>query len=320
MPNTVLWREIQRHNFTSLKSLADFLELTPTQIKELDLHSLFPLNLPRRLAQKISKRTLDDPIFRQFVPLIDEKIEKVGFSCDPLSEDQARPTPKLLHKYNERALMLPTSGCAMNCRYCFRRHFAYETTNPGFEEELAYIRADTSLREIILSGGDPLSLSNSNLATLFTELEQIPHLRRIRIHTRFPIGIPERIDQELVDILKACSLQIWFVIHCNHPNELDVEVLEALKRVPAPLLCQSVLLRGVNDSIQTLKALFERLVDHGITPYYLYQLDPIAGATHFEVHEERGRALMEELALHLSGYALPKYVREVAGEGSKTPV
>ncbi|NGX54188.1 MAG: L-lysine 2,3-aminomutase, partial [Chlamydiae bacterium] len=161
MLTTLPWREIQRQNFTSLESLADFLELSHAQITKLDLHSPFPLNLPLRLAQKIPKSTLDDPIFRQFVPQIAEKIEKVGFSCDPLGESQARPTPKLLHKYKERALMLPTSGCAMNCRYCFRRHFAYETEKSGLDEELAYIRADTTLREIILSGGDPLALSNS---------------------------------------------------------------------------------------------------------------------------------------------------------------
>jgi EF-P beta-lysylation protein EpmB len=220
-------------------------------------------------------------------------------------------------------LLICTSACAMHCRYCFRQNFDYETENKGFAEELAMIAEDSSLHEILLSGGDPLSLSNTSLKALIEALAKIPHLKRLRFHTRFPIGIPERIDDEFLDILEKTRFQTWFVIHTNHPQELDKDIFQALKKVQKlgiPVLNQTVLLKGVNDNLETLKKLCETLVDQGILPYYLHQLDRVQGSHHFEVAEERGHELIEELLKEIAGYAVPKYVREISGEPSKTPL
>jgi KamA family protein len=209
----------------------------------------------------------------------------------------------------------------MNCRFCFRQNYDYETQDKTFAQEIELIRQDPSLSEIILSGGDPLSLSNETLTNLIRQLDQIPHLERLRFHTRFPIGIPERIDKEFLALLEQIRLQVFFIIHSNHPSELDAQVLSALKKIQKlgiPVLNQAVLLHGVNDNIPTLKALCEKLAGNGILPYYLHQLDRVQGAAHFEVSEEKGRALIAELTELMSGYAVPKYVKEEAGEPSKT--
>src|SRR3990167_3963712 len=216
-----LWREIQKKNFTRVEPLADFLALAPSRRRQLLTGPRFPLNLPIRLAEKMEKDTLDDPIFRQFVPLQEETIPTPGFVSEPLQDQQFRNTPKLLQKYQGRALLLTTSACAMNCRFCFRQNFPYEKETLGFAEEIAYLQKDPTLSEVILSGGDPLSLSDELLQELFTSLDAIPHLQRIRFHTRFPLGIPERIDDSFLTVLAASSKQIFFTIHCNHPRELD---------------------------------------------------------------------------------------------------
>ncbi len=313
-----LWRQIQRENFTKWGDLCAFLKLDPIQQEWIKKKSSFPLNLPRRLAEKIKKGTLEDPIFKQFVPTIQEDEKKEGFSCNPVGDEEVQ-RGKYLQKYEGRVLLLVTSGCAMHCRYCFRQHFPYQTLS-GFEEELGLIREDTSLKEVILSGGDPLSLRNEVLATLMRQIEEIPHIKRVRFHTRFPIGIPERIDEGFLAILASTSLQVWFVIHANLAQELDEEVLFSLKQVQKlaiPVISHTVLLRGVNDSVSLLQELFEKMVDHGIQPYYLFQLDRVEGAAHFETSEEEGHLLMEALRKRLSGYAIPRYAKEVAGLPSK---
>lgn len=318
-----MWRQVLRKNFTQKEALADFLELTPQQREKLLQQPNFPLLLPLRLAQKIAKGTLDDPILRQFVPLNEEKLPVSGFLEDPVGDCQAQKTARLLCKYEGRALIMPTGACAMHCRYCFRQHFDYATCDRTFADELQVIKEDSSLREIILSGGDPLSLSDSVLDHLLTSLAAIPHLRRIRFHTRVPIGIPERIDASFLALLAKVPQQIWFIIHANHPKELDEEVLFALKKLHhqgVVLLCQSVLLRGVNDKVEILQELCETLIDHGIQPYYLHQLDRVQGAAHFEVPEEEGLRLMDELSRKLPGYGVPRYVREVPGQPSKTTI
>lgn len=317
------WQQVLRTNFTQIEPLADFLELDEEQRKKLLKRPSFPLNLPRRLALKIEKGRLDDPILRQFLPLIDEEQEVPGFTSDPVGDLRARRAPRLLKKYCQRALMLPTSACAMHCRYCFRREFDYAELPHQFDEELAAIAADTSLSEIILSGGDPLSLPDRTLIPLIEALSAIPHLNRLRFHTRFVIGIPERITDPLLNALATSRLQVWFVIHCNHRLELDDEVAAQLKRIAKlgiPLLNHTVLLKGVNDNLETLIELCERLVNCGIQPYYLNQLDRVSGAAHFEVDRERGLELIGGLELALSGYAVPKYAEEIAGEGSKKRV
>ena len=209
----------------------------------------------------------------------------------------------------------------MHCRYCFRQNFAYEKETLDFRKELEELAQDPSLTDIILSGGDPLSLSHLTLERLIKDLDAIPHLKKLRFHTRFPMGIPERIDEAFLNLLTHIRMQTIFIIHCNHPNELDEDVLAALKKIQKlgiPVLNQCVLLSGVNDSLVTLHELFEKLTNHGILPYYLHQLDQVKGASHFEVEENRGRALIDALTAKLPGYAIPKYVREVPGKMSKT--
>jgi EF-P beta-lysylation protein EpmB len=313
------WRELLKRNFTKWDPLCTFLELDPPLRAQILQKSAFPLNLPFRLAQKIEKNRLDDPILRQFVPLSAEEEPVDGFLQDPLAESLFCKTPKFIHKYRSRALLIPTSACAMHCRYCFRRHFPYEVHDKSLQSEIALIAQDPSLEEIILSGGDPLSLSNTALETLLDALEAIPHIKRVRLHTRFPIGIPERLDEQFLSLLER-RYQIWMVIHCNHPRELDDDVIAGLKgvmRCGIPVLNQAVLLKGVNDSVESLTLLCTRLVDSGILPYYLHQLDRVQGAHHFEVDEERGFALIEELRRQVSGYAVPQYVREIPGAESK---
>jgi EF-P beta-lysylation protein EpmB len=307
------WRSIQRRNVTRWEQLCERLGMELERVE-----SEFVLNIPERLVAKMESR-LDDPILRQFLPVAEEERTVGGFVPDPLREGEAHRASRLLQKYAGRALLMPTSACGVHCRYCFRRHM--EPEKGGLEEALEEIANDETLREVILSGGDPLSLDNGVLEGLCGMLDGIAHLKRLRFHTRFPIGIPERIDEGFLQLLGRRRLQVWFVVHCNHPRELDPDVLEALgqvRRMGVPVLNQTVLLRGVNDDLATLKELFERLVDGGILPYYLHQLDRVAGTAHFEVEEERGHQLMGQLMQQLSGYAVPRYVREVAGEASKT--
>lgn len=317
------WREIQRKNFTSLAELTSFLELSSEQSQRLLARPSFPLNLPRRLAEKIEKQRLDDPILRQFVPTQQELEQHPEFSSDPVADQLASIEKKCVKKYAGRVLLLTTGACAMHCRYCFRQNYPYTPHQAGLTKELSVIRSDPSVKEVILSGGDPLSLSNRHLATILTELDSIEHVKRIRFHTRFPIGIPERIEPEFLQLLASIQTQIWFVVHSNHPKELDPDVLTAFKQIQKlgiPVLNQWVLLRGVNDDLDTLKELCEKLSDHGIFPYYLHQLDRVEGGAHFEVSEEKGRYLIQELTKQLSGYSVPKYVREIPGEPSKTPL
>jgi EF-P beta-lysylation protein EpmB len=317
------WREIQRHNFTRIDKLLDFLEMSDPLRAQIWQKPRFPLNLPLRLAHKITKNTLNDPILRQFLPLNEEMTQTPGFMTDPVADATFRKGNKLLVKYQGRALLSTTGACAMNCRFCFRQNFDYATETKGFKEELSLIAQDPSLSEIILSGGDPLSLSNETLKELIDQLEKIPHLKLLRFHSRFPIGIPERIDAGFLNMLKNTRLQPIFIIHTNHPRELDDDIFAALKKLQClniPLLSQTVLLQEVNDNEETLKMLMLQLVHHGVMPYYLHQLDRVQGTAHFEVSQEKGKSLMETLLASLPGYAVPRYVREIPGSTNKTPL
>ncbi len=316
-----LWRKIQKKNFVRIEPLLDFLELSPDLRSQVLARPRFVLNLPERLAAKIEKNTLADPILRQFLPLVQELEPNIHFSADPVQDTSFRETPKLLHKYPGRALLVTTKACAMNCRFCFRQNFPYETEEKGFEAELAHIAQDPSLSEIILSGGDPLSLDDATLSPLLAALDAIPHIKRLRFHSRFPIGIPERIDDSFLRLLASYSKQIFFIVHVNHPRELDTDVLFALKKIQKlgiPVLNQSVLLKGVNDDEETLRTLLQTLVNHGIVPYYLHHLDPVQGAGHFQVPPERAASLIRQAQETLSGYAVPRLAREEPGMSSKT--
>jgi len=324
MPSVPLWRQIQKENFHSLEKLASFLDLDTYQTSQLTSIRSFPLNLPYRLAKKITKRSLQDPILRQFIPLIAEQKHDPNFSLDPVQDETFRQAgSKLIHKYSGRALLTTSSACTMHCRYCFRKNFSYETSRKGFAQEITSISQNISLSEIILSGGDPLSLSNEDLADLLSHIEIIPHIQRIRFHSRFPIGIPERIDNDLIELLQKSRKQIIFVIHTNHPNELDEDIFSALNKIQKlaiPVLNQSVLLRDVNDCAHTLANLCLQLSNHGVLPYYLHHLDPVTGTTHFSLPEHTGKEIMRQLATMLPGYSLPRYVKEIPGKSAKTPI
>jgi EF-P beta-lysylation protein EpmB len=266
-----------------------------------------------------------DPLLRQVLPLGAERAEVPGFSADPLAERDDTRVPGLLQKYHGRVLLVATGACAVHCRYCFRREFPYGEHLGGAPLEAAVeaIAGDASIDEVILSGGDPLSLSDARLAAITTALAGIPHLRRLRVHTRQPIVLPSRVDAGLLAWLASLPWPTVFVLHVNHAAELDAGVVDALVRLRAAgatLLSQSVLLRGVNDEVGVLEALSRRLFEAGVLPYYLHLLDRVRGSAHFEVPEAEARALMRSLAARLPGYLVPRLVREVAGEAAKRPI
>lgn len=286
----------------------------------------FGLRVPRGFVARMRRGDPADPLLRQVLPLGAELDEVAGFGADPVGDLASAVAPGVLHKYQGRALVVATGACAVNCRYCFRREFPYAEQSAGagrWRDAVAALAADPSIEEVILSGGDPLSLGNERLADLLAALESLPQLRRLRIHTRLPVVLPERVDTGLLELLAATRLRQVVVIHANHAAEIDAAVeaaLAALARGGATLLNQSVLLAGVNDSADVLAALSERLFAAGVLPYYLHLLDRVRGAAHFEVAEPVAVGLIEALRRRLPGYLVPRLVREAAGAGSKTPV
>ena len=288
--------------------------------------SQFPLRVPRGFVARMRHGDAHDPLLRQVLPLDEEMRVAPGFSLDAVGDGAARAGAGLLQKYRGRALLVTTGSCAVNCRYCFRRHFPYaeETAaRDGWREAVQAIRADTSIDEVILSGGDPFSLATSRLAELTEALAGIGHLKRLRIHTRLPVVLPERVDAPLLQWLAGLPWPVAVVIHANHANEFDASVdsaLAGLRDAGARLLNQAVLLRGVNDSVEALAELGERSFAAGVLPYYLHQLDRVAGAAHFEVPDQQAKALHAALAARTSGYLVPRLVREVAGDPGKRPL
>jgi EF-P beta-lysylation protein EpmB len=286
----------------------------------------FPLFVPRGYIARMQPGAPRDPLLLQVLPTADELAEVTGFVEDPVKDAVAQRAPGLLQKYAGRALFIMTGACAVNCRYCFRQHFPYDEVPRGVDEcqpALDDIARDPSLHEIILSGGDPLTIIDAVLARFVARLDEMAHLRRLRIHTRLPIVIPERVTAQLVDILKTTRLTPIIVIHANHARELDHHVAAALARLADAgvlLLNQAVLLRGVNDSIESQVELCERLVELRVLPYYLHQLDRVAGAAHFEVPIGAGLRIIDQLRARLPGYAVPRYVQEVPGAMSKIEI
>lgn len=286
---------------------------------------LFPLRVTESYLRRIKTGDPDDPLLRQVLPLDAELRSPEDYSTDPLDEANVNPVPGLVHKYAGRVLLVASGACAINCRYCFRRHFPYEANNPGREQwqaALAYIRDDPSLSEVILSGGDPLAVSDKQFAWLVAQLEAIDHIERLRIHSRLPIVLPNRVSPELTHTLKTSRFDKVFVVHVNHPQELNSEVAESfarLKETGITLLNQSVLLAGVNDDEQILVSLSRRLFSLGVLPYYLHLLDKVSGAAHFAVTDIKARVIQRKLIESLPGYLVPKMVREEAGALSKTP-
>ncbi len=286
----------------------------------------FPLRVTQSYIDKMRHGDPLDPLLRQVFPLIDEGIVHQDFVSDPVGDHLAVSSPGLLQKYHGRALLLTTGACAIHCRYCFRRHFPYNDSNPlasQWQQTLDALAQDTTVNEVILSGGDPLALSDQKLASMVSDLEAIPHLKRLRIHTRLPIVLADRIDSQLLSWLAQTRFQVIMVIHANHANELDSGVEIAIKSLAAQrvqVLNQSVLLQGINDTVDDLTQLSERLIEIGVLPYYLHLLDPVAGASHFDVSEDIGRVLIQQLRAKLSGYLVPRLVREQQGKSSKTVI
>ncbi len=276
----------------------------------------FPCLVPVSYLARIERGNPHDPLLRQVLPALAETEEAPGFTADPVEEAAATLTPGLLQKYPGRALLIVTSACPVHCRYCFRRHFPYEERPTGaeaWEPALEALRADATIEEIILSGGDPLTMTDRRLAALVEQLAAIPHLVRLRVHTRMPVMIPSRVTDELLAWLTGSRLAPVMVLHANHARELDAEVagaVDRLRRAGVLLLNQAVLLRGVNDSVDAQCDLSRRLIEIGVRPYYLHQLDRVAGAAHFEVSVARGREIIAEMRRRLPGYAVPQYVQE----------
>lgn len=325
-PPATDWRQLWREAVTDPAELLALLGLQPLAAQLPPNDAGFALRVPRGFVARMRHGDARDPLLLQVLPRLAELERIDGFALDAVGDLAARETQGVLHKYHGRALLIASGSCAVNCRYCFRRHFPYgeEIAATGqWRQALAHLRSDPSITELILSGGDPLSLTTAKLEELTCGLADLPHVTRLRIHTRLPVVLPERIDDAFLAWLAALPLQKVVVLHANHSNEFDDSVDAACTRLReggATLLNQSVLLRGVNDEEHTLVALSERLFAAGVQPYYLHQLDRVQGAAHFEVDDGRALALVQAMRVRLPGYLVPRLVREVAGEGAKRPL
>jgi L-lysine 2,3-aminomutase len=320
------WRELWRDAITDpgellqAVGLGDRADLLPPD------DAGFALRVPRGFVARMRRNDPFDPLLLQVLPQLAEHDQAEGFTLDAVGDMASKAGHGVLHKYDGRALLIASGSCAINCRYCFRRHFPYGeeiAAASQWHEALAHVKADPSIRELILSGGDPLALATHKLEELTRSLADLPHIIRLRIHSRLPVVLPERVDDAFIGWLAAVPLQKVVVLHANHANELDASVDAAcarLRAAGATVLNQSVLLRGINDDADTLAELSERLFAAGVLPYYLHQLDRVQGAAHFEVDDKRALALMEALRARLPGYLVPRLVREVGGDASKRPL
>jgi EF-P beta-lysylation protein EpmB len=319
-----VWQILLAQAVNSTDELLRILQIDPEQLKTRPVASKFPLRVPHGFVQRMRKGDSRDPLLLQVLPVHEETQTAAGFVSDPLDELDAMPAPGLLHKYRGRALLTATGACAIHCRYCFRQHFPYTDANPladHWQQSVSYIAQHPDITELILSGGDPLTLTDARLHSLTDQLADIRHLRTLRIHSRLPVVLPERIDEGLLAWLGTQQLKVVMVIHCNHPNEIDADVSRAMKLLSlagTTLLNQSVLLRGVNDDVATLIRLSEQLFSAGVLPYYLHQLDKVQGAAHFEVDNTIARQLIAGVGASLPGYLVPRLVKEVPGMSGKT--
>ncbi|HVY53184.1 MAG TPA: EF-P beta-lysylation protein EpmB [Gammaproteobacteria bacterium] len=319
------WQLELIHAIDTPEELGRVLELVPEQlgISALGMRQ-FSLKIPRSYAARMRKGDVNDPLLLQVLPAMAEEQQVAGFSYDPLQEKAVNPISGLLHKYKSRVLFTLTGTCAVNCRYCFRRHFPYEENTPGSKQWaplFEYIKNDADINEVILSGGDPLVMNDTVLKNFSDKLNELPQIKRLRIHSRMPVVLPERITSDFVDWMGSLKQRAILVIHCNHPREINQDVkkaMQALKAANVLLLNQTVLLKGVNDNVAVLKELSESLFDADVQPYYLHVLDKVQGAAHFDLPLEMAKALYQQLSHELPGYLLPKLVQERAGEKAKT--
>lgn len=325
------WQAELRDAITDPAELLSMLELPSELLAEplsesLGSQNSFPLRVPRSFVQRMVKGDPHDPLLRQVLPIADEQVDAPGFGTDPVGDLASQVVPGVLHKYHGRALLVTTGACAVHCRYCFRREYPYDQaalTRSQWQAALDYLRADNSIKEVLLSGGDPLSLTDRKLADLLLELSHVPHVQRIRLHTRQPIVLPSRVTPSLCNMLQSLPQQVIVVVHVNHANELNAETavtLQQLRQASDALLNQSVLLAGVNDSAQSLLDLSEKLFTQQVLPYYLHLLDKVQGASHFWVSAEEAKQLLHTIRTQLPGYLVPKLVQEITGAPTKMPV
>ncbi|MFL0805399.1 MAG: EF-P beta-lysylation protein EpmB [Agarilytica sp.] len=321
------WQEELSSLITDPAELFSLLKLDASLLPSAIASSrLFPLRSTRAFVERIQPGNINDPLLRQILPLDAEQENHNEYSLDPLEEAEFTPIPGLIHKYTGRVLLVAANQCAINCRYCFRRHFDYQGNSPSREQwndAFQYIRNNTSIDEVILSGGDPLAISDKQLGWMVSQIEEIPHISRLRIHSRLPIMAPSRVTPTLIDTLSSTRLSTVMVIHCNHSQEIDEDVataLDLLKTSGCTLLNQSVLLKDVNDSEQALTELSLTLFRQGVLPYYLHLLDKVTGTSHFNVELARARSLYQALLANLPGYLVPKLVKETPNAPSKVPI
>lgn len=318
------WQKELADAVSDVASLYQLLELPlPEQVHT---PNKFPLRVPHAFINKMKKGDPNDPLLRQILPDIAESLPVAGYTADPLDENTHNPMKGLLHKYQSRALITVTGACAVHCRYCFRQHFDYGANLPNSQDIRQichYIANDKNINEVLLSGGDPLNINNRRFNEWIGALSAIDNIKTIRIHTRMPVILPNRIDDELIEILANCPKNIIMVLHINHPNEIDdalAQKCQILKNHGVVLLNQSVLLKGVNDNVETLCQLSHALFDIGVLPYYLHVLDKVAGSAHFDLPIDRAIQIYWQLLEKLSGYLVPKLVQEMAGKPYKVPI
>lgn len=320
LPN---WQSELATSFSKPADLLNYLNIDASLFSKLALED-FAMRVPLSYASCMEKGNPNDPLLKQVLPIADELSSPNGFHLDPVGDLSALTENCIIHKYHGRVLFISTGGCAINCRFCFRRHFPYAEVQLNKQKEtvaLRYLEANPSINEVILSGGDPLLLSDQRLEELINKFSAIAHLKRIRIHTRIPIVLPARIQSNLIALLNNAPLPIIMVTHCNHANELSEQVSTACSRLKQKNICllnQTVLLKGVNDNLLSLQELSEQLFAGGILPYYLHLLDKAKGTAHFEVEQREAINIHQQLQQTLPGYLVPKLVREQAGEAAKT--
>jgi len=315
------WQILLKHSIRDINTLLSRLEL-PNQPH----FSNFPILVPEPYLQRIEKKNLKDPLLLQVLSSNLETIQTKGYRKQPLDEEKFSPLPGLIQKYRGRVLIITSTQCAINCRFCFRRHFPYENfqlNKHQWDEIFTSVNNDNSIKEVILSGGDPLMLTDKRLTRIVEKVEAQSHVETLRLHTRIPMVIPQRINNQLLDLVEKTRLKVVFVNHINHENEIDSTVQESmlrLKKAGVTLLNQSVLLKGVNDSERSLLLLSQKLFSAGILPYYIHMLDPVSGATHFHVEQKKATELINNIKQQLPGYLVPKLVREIPGEGAKKAI
>lgn len=306
----------------SIEQLCKLVELSPDDLS-ITFDTAFPIKVPKHFANQIEKGNPNDPLLKQILPGLAENKFYPGFTPDPVGDLASNPQPGLIHKYQGRALLIASPRCDIHCRYCFRRHFPYEQAKKQhWQSALESIAQDNSITEIILSGGDPMTLSENALIELVQDIEAIPHIGTLRIHSRTPVVAPHRANRpQFLKTLFQSRLQTVLVVHCNHASELTPESAELMQQFHDSnvfLLNQTVLLKGINDSTDALSTLSKKLFSQRILPYYCHLLDKVSGAGHFEVQKDQAWAIFEQMRQTLPGYLVPRFVEEIAGEPYKT--